>query len=907
MTPTDSPPGKKLLLIGWDSADWKIIRPLIEGGELPVLAQLLKNGVSGNLTTLEPVLSPMLWTSIATGKHAYHHGVHGFTEVDPVTGKVVPVSAATRQCRTLWEMLAEHGLKSNVVGWFATHGEQNPCVNVVSNLFPYAPKKEIKDPADWPPPAPGTYWPPELAEHLNEQRLHPCELDGDLLHLFVKEAAKIDQDKDPRLFKLAERLAEAISINAATTWLMQNRPWNLTAVYFRAIDEICHDFMPFHPPKMAGVAEDDFAKYADVVNSAYRLHDMFLARLIGLAGKDAAVVLVSDHGFHSDHLRPVQTPNVPAGIVVWHRPQGIFAAAGPGFAVNEQIDGARLFDVTPTILRWFGLPHGQDMEGRVLHSAFSAEPPAAVIPTWEPPTDTASPATRPRLTDVDNRALLEQFVALGYMEKTSSDPSEAAANTLRENNWQLAQALMSTGRMEQALPLLEDVYAAFPERSDYAQRLAFCQLSLGLVQHATETIEAAIDSFKSPVQINLLRANIAFHRGQAKEALDFLQKVHEAAPNTLPLWEQIGRVYLKLRRWNDAENACRKVLEVDPEHVLAWIGLARCQIHRGQSEAAVESAVEAVSLDYSNALAHLNLGLALGQLERWEESAQALSNAILMSPGLIPPYRLLARVLKKMGRDKEADETMERASGMRFVYDFQKNERRGRIRDAVTVRDQQRRESRQRQRERQARLKEEAAAAPVLDLIIVSGLPRSGTSLMMQMLAAAGMEPLTDGERIADESNPEGYLEWEPIKQLPRTPRILEKAAGKVVKIVSPLLGYLPPKHRYKIIFMRRPVAEVVRSQQRMLERTGKPVQATQADLQRAQSGHLQRILSALRLAKQVELLEVDFPSLVADPVSGAREVVAFLGASLPSSPDITAMAASVNPKLHREQQSNAV
>ena len=87
---------QRLLLVGWDSADWKIIHPLLDSGELPGLARLVESGTSGNLTTLEPQLSPMLWTSIATGKMAYHHGVPGFTEVDPGTGAVVLVSAATQ-------------------------------------------------------------------------------------------------------------------------------------------------------------------------------------------------------------------------------------------------------------------------------------------------------------------------------------------------------------------------------------------------------------------------------------------------------------------------------------------------------------------------------------------------------------------------------------------------------------------------------------------------------------------------------------------------------------------------------------------------------------------------------------------------------------------------------------------
>jgi len=127
--------GKRLLLVGWDSADWKIMHPMMDAGSLPGISRLVDEGTSGNLTTLEPQLSPMLWTSVATGKMAYHHGVSGFTEVDPRNGAVVPVSAATRRCRTIWEMLGERGLRSNVVGWFATQGEQDLPGHVVSNMF----------------------------------------------------------------------------------------------------------------------------------------------------------------------------------------------------------------------------------------------------------------------------------------------------------------------------------------------------------------------------------------------------------------------------------------------------------------------------------------------------------------------------------------------------------------------------------------------------------------------------------------------------------------------------------------------------------------------------------------------------------------------------------------------------
>src|SRR6202795_633569 len=109
----------------------------------------------------------------------------------------------------------------------------------------------------------------------------------------------------------------------------------------------------------------------------------------------------------------------------------------------------------------------------------------------------------------------------------------------------------------------------------------------------------------------------------------------------------------------------------------------------------------------------------------------------------------------------------------------------------------------------------------VLMITIVSGLPRSGTSLMMQMLEAGGLPVLSDGERKADTDNPRGYLEWERIKQLPKQPALIAEAEGKVVKVISQLLLSLPEGHEYRVIFMQRPLPEVLKSQDEMLRRRG--------------------------------------------------------------------------------------
>lgn len=184
-------------------------------------------------------------------------------------------------------------------------------------------------------------------------------------------------------------------------------------------------------------------------------------------------------------------------------------------------------------------------------------------------------------------------------------------------------------------------------------------------------------------------------------------------------------------------------------------------------------------------------------------------------------------------------------------------------------------------------------------VIVVSGLPRSGTSLVMQMLQAAGLPILTDGQRAADDDNPEGYLEWEPVKLLPRRPDLMDQAAGKVVKIISPLLRHLPRNHRYRIILLDRPVDEVIASQERMRHHRGESAAPDPDGLRKALLKLHHESLDLLRRTTEVEFIEAPFPGIVADPDVWAARLAAFL--SLPDHA-VPAMAAAVRPALYRNR-----
>jgi hypothetical protein len=186
-------------------------------------------------------------------------------------------------------------------------------------------------------------------------------------------------------------------------------------------------------------------------------------------------------------------------------------------------------------------------------------------------------------------------------------------------------------------------------------------------------------------------------------------------------------------------------------------------------------------------------------------------------------------------------------------------------------------------------------------VIVVSGLPRSGTSMMMRMLEAGGVAPFTDGERSADIDNPEGYYEYRRVMDLEKDPdrSWVRQARGRALKVISFLLRHLPDDNAYRIVYMRRNLDEVLTSQDKMLDRLGNA--APGADLEAMKEAYRNDIVAARLYARKqphMEMLEVHYAETVADPAATARSVNAFLGGGL----DEAKMAAAVKAALYRNR-----
>ncbi|WP_165068196.1 alkaline phosphatase family protein [Paludisphaera rhizosphaerae] len=623
----------KVLLIGWDAADWKFINPLLDAGLMPNLSRLVEGGVIGNLASLRPCLSPILWTSIATGKTADKHGISGFVEPIPDGAGVRPSTSTSRTTKALWNMLSQSGLDCVVVNWYASHpAEPIRGVCVSDRFFDGLPTR----PGELWPVTAGAVHPESLIPKLADCRMHPAELSPPDLSRLIPEIDRIDLAADPRPWRLAEVVTRTVSIHSVATTLMEAEPWDFLAVYYDGLDVAGHRFMPYHPPRMATVAENDFRRYQGVMRELYLFHDEMLGTLLDLAGDEATVLLVSDHGFHCDHLRP----SGPAGSVeedaaAWHRHYGVLAMRGPGILADERIYGATLLDVAPTVLHQFGLPVGRDMDGRPLLQAMERPSPSfPMIPSWDrlPGDDGRHPADA-RQTKLESPAALKQLIALGYLPAATAEQRQAVAIAEAESRFNLAAVHSSHGRTEEALVLLEALHDDYPGHDRYALALARAYADLGQHRRVLAIVEGLEASGRRSPDGDLLLAAAWFHDGQPEHALGRLADCERRYPPDAALFGLIGNLHLARQGWQDAARAFAKALAMDDDDPHSHNGLARAAWMLGDHERAGEHALRAVGLLFFFPQAHFHLGMAfLGMGDR-ERARRSLKLAVTQAPG----------------------------------------------------------------------------------------------------------------------------------------------------------------------------------------------------------------------------------------------------------------------------------
>ena len=447
-------PTGKVIFLGIDGLDPLAIDLLMSEGKLPNFARLRQDGAYGRLISQKPILSPIIWTTIATGKTPGQHGIGHFVAVDPQTGEKLPVTSDLRQVEALWNIAAKAGRRPAVVGWWATWPPETLDGFIVSDHTAYhflfeegftgaATQQE-------------TTHPPELAAEIAPLLRRPTDLTYEEISPFVDVSPEefsqpFDLSDDLGHFKWALATAKSYRDIGLELW-RQEKP-DLEMVYIEGVDSTSHLFGHlFRVEGLAGELAEQQAKFGRAVEEMYRFADELVGQYLEAMDDDTTLVVASDHGFRLGELHddPSRVRDMRRVSERFHRIEGILYLYGRGVKRHSRLDKPVLVDVAPTVLALLGLPAAEDMPGRVLSEALEIRR----CQTASPPTKPASRRREgvARDSEVD-QAVIERLEALGYLGGVQS--SEGERN--------LAAIAFEEGRYEDAVEIYQRLIEAEPE------------------------------------------------------------------------------------------------------------------------------------------------------------------------------------------------------------------------------------------------------------------------------------------------------------------------------------------------------------------------------------------------------------------------------------------------------------
>ena len=363
--------GTPVIWLGLDGLDWELLDRLSQAGQMPNWARLASEGFRADLRSFYPVLSPILWTTAATGVGPDVHRILDFQETDPKSGTKLPISGLSRAVPAVWNIASAAGKKVGVVGWWATHPAEEVDGFFVSDrasplLFGDLPRAGVAFPASL---APGVE---QIVTRDGEVSDSEIARFIDLPPADIAAARASGAGMENAVVALSKILAATrVNHHIARELYDRNHP-DLMALYLEGTDEIGHVFAPYSPPKLDCVSEADFVRYHRAVEVYYGVIDRVLGQWMRRAKEDGATILVhSDHGFKwgADRTCTRSSTNWSTAAY-WHRMNGVFAAWGARVHPSKGRAKVSIFDVAPTVLALVGLPADRRMTGRPVSAAF---------------------------------------------------------------------------------------------------------------------------------------------------------------------------------------------------------------------------------------------------------------------------------------------------------------------------------------------------------------------------------------------------------------------------------------------------------------------------------------------------------------------------------------------------------
>ena len=611
------------MVLGLDGVDPDTVDLLLSEGQLPNFARIRREGAYGRLASSEPMLSPILWTTIATGKPPADHRITHFVATNPKTGAEIPVTSQMRRVKALWNVLSEHGRRAAVVGWWATWPAETVNGAIVSDhtcyhfLLPEG-DQGASDPL-------GVVHPPELWPEVSALVRRPGDLRpedvADFVHVAPEDLARPFRFEDDLAhFKWALATAQSYSKIGLHLWEEQ-RP-DVLLTYIEATDTTSHLFGHlFRATGLSGELAMQQQHYGHAVEQMYRYADQIVGEYLAAMDSNTTLIVLSDHGFQLGlaHDDPSTTRDMRRVSERFHRKEAILYLFGRGVRPRAAIENAQLVDIAPTVLTLVGIAPARDMSGRVLDEALRIAIPDRTVASFETPGAASAIAAGDESVDPQIALRLAQ---LGYLDAISPSGDRNLAGILFEagRHEEAAQisarlverepdegslrasyagALGALGRYDEALAQLERAIALDPLNPE-------AYYNQGLIHERRNERDAAVAAYRSALRYRpgYEPANAALQRLVGTTQVEKPPTPAEALATKIA--ERAG----ESARHGDYENALHQLDEAEriaPKLALIQQYRSNVAFLRGDRPAAIAALEHALKLEPDNALFRLNL------------------------------------------------------------------------------------------------------------------------------------------------------------------------------------------------------------------------------------------------------------------------------------------------------------
>jgi Tfp pilus assembly protein PilF len=648
--------------------------------------------VRGRLRTITPTLSPVIWTSMATGVLPTRHGIVDFVATTGRDGELVPVTSSLRKVKAIWNILSEHGMRVGVVGWWASYPAEAVDGYVVSDRVAY---QLFRAPLAGDQARRGRVFPPDIDPLVASLTRHPETISDAELREYIGGADRpmsTSQDDQQRIASFKTLLAAGDTYAATAESLSERFRPDLTAFYLEGTDTVAHLFMPYTPPPLKGTTAAGRRMFGRTVDAYYRHADSLLGRLIETV-EPAAIIVCSDHGFRTGENRPLTESRIGYGPAAdWHRKYGVIVLHGAPFRSGHTLEEASVLDITPTVLTLFGFPVAEDMDGRPLSDAFRPEflaaHPIDYVPTYEgerlvhfergeagpapaagsspavedepvsrqPPEPVAGEASRqpesarPPSDPAGDEALMERLSSLGYL-------SQDSANS--HNNRGLL--LLGRGDYEGAIREFELAAKASQDVPMARFNLARAHYQNGDQQAASRVLHELLKRQPRSKEAENLLGNIAMDRGRLQEAEEHFGRALEIEPNFTDGLNSLGLLYDRQERYAEALRRFRRVVEIDPDYAEAYNNIGLIEQREARIDDSIATFHRAIAADPQFAGSYSNLAVSLERRGDLAAAEEQYREALRREPGNVKVRVNYGGLLYQQGRLQEARAELEQA------------------------------------------------------------------------------------------------------------------------------------------------------------------------------------------------------------------------------------------------------